>query len=115
VATLRLQGEHDLDKGTLYLYADDALVDQFALGSKGQISGSLRLSADTRAVTVRVRGPAATSPEWVPPGLRKKRKPSASITFDQKRTLSANLQPGQARTLYVRAEATRGLTVRWSD
>ena len=115
LATLRLQGEHDLDQGTLYLYADDKLVDQFSLGSNGQVSGSLRLSADTRTVTVRVRGPAATSPEWVPRGLRKKRKPSSSITFDQKRTLSANLQPGQARTLLVRADRTRGLSVRWSD
>jgi len=115
LATVRLQGEHDLEEGTLYLYADDKLVDQVALGSNGVISGSLRLSADTRAVTVRVRGPAATSPAWVPPGLRKKRKASASITFDQKRTLRASLQPAQARTLFVRADQNRGLTVRWSD
>ncbi len=112
VATVRLQGEHNLDQGTLYVFADDKLVQDFAL-SGSRISASLRLPANTERLRIRVRGTITTGPSgWVPPGQRKKGRSSQSISIEQTESIRAGLRAGGVHTLDVRIDRD-DLSLRW--
>jgi serine/threonine-protein kinase len=108
-AAVQIRGAHNLDRATLYVFADNKQVDQYGL-SGDSIAGSLRLSATTRVISVRVRSSSISG--RIPPGQRKKRR---NLTFDQTQSIRAQLKAGATHTLIVDANRNRGVSLRWAD
>ena len=115
-ATLRLTGEHNLDRATLYVSVDEKLVKQISLRAKtagrsgvtvgmGDISASIPVSAGQHAIIIRVHAPRDD--------------------FSETEYTSATFEPGQTRTLEITmgklgkwvgvGSLTRDLTLRWLD
>jgi len=116
VATLNLRGEHNFDRGTLYVYVDDQLVKQVRISGEtrdrsgvtvgyGRISESLTLPSGQHTIGIRINAP--------------------NDGFDQTRSLSGRFDAGQSRTLEISlgklgkwvgiGDLTRELTLRWAD
>jgi len=108
-AAVQIRGTSNLGRATLYVLADGKQVDQYGLSGE-TIAGNLRLSTETRGLTVRVRSSSLSG--RVPPGQRKKAR---SLTFDQTRSIAARLKPGATYTLMIDADRNRGLNLRWAD
>ena len=108
-AAVQIRGTHNLGRATLYVFVDGKQVDQYGL-SGDSIAGSLRLSTNTRVISVRVRSSSIAG--RVPPGQRKKRR---GLSFDQTQSIRARLKAGATHTLVVDANRNRGLSLRWAD
>jgi serine/threonine-protein kinase len=108
-AAVQVRGTHNLDRATLYVFADGKQIDQYGL-SGSSIAGSLRLSTNTQVISVRVRSSSISG--RVPPGQRKKRR---NLSFDQTQSIRARLKAGATHTLVVDANRNRGVSLRWAD
>ena len=116
VATLQLRGEHNFDRGTLYVYVDDQLVKQIRISGQtadrrgvsvgfGRISDSLAVLAGQHTIGIRIQAP--------------------NDGFDQTRSIAGRFDGGQSRTLEISlgklgkwvgiGDLTRNLTLRWVD
>ena len=116
MATLRLRGEHNFDRATLYVYADEKLLSELKLSGEtlersgvavgfGTISARLPLSAGKHTITLRIQAPRDD--------------------FDQIQYIQGSFEPGQTRTLEISlgkvgkwigiGGLTRKLTLRWVD
>ncbi len=114
VATLQLRGEHNFDRGTLYVYVDDQLVKQIRISGQttdrngvtvgfGRISDSLAVPAGQHTIEIRIQAP--------------------NDGFDQTRSIAARFDAGESRTLEISlgklgkwvgiGDLTRTLTLRW--
>lgn len=113
-ATLRLTGEHNFESGTLYVYADEKLLQELRLSGHtlkrkgarigaGKISASFPISAGEHTISIRIKAPADD--------------------FDQIKFIEGSFESDQTRTLEVSlgkigrwvgiGELTRNLTLRW--
>ena len=116
IATLNLRGEHNFDRGTLYIYTGDQLLRQVGISGEtrgrggatvgfGRISETLTLPAGQQTITIRIHAPRDG--------------------FDQTRSISGRFDAGQSRTLEISlgklgkwvgiGDLTRDLTLRWAD
>jgi serine/threonine-protein kinase len=116
IATLNLRGEHNFDRGTLYVYVDDQLLKQVRISGEtrgrggatvgfGRISESLTLPAGQHTISIRINAP--------------------NDGFDQTRSISGRFDAGWSRTLEISlgklgkwvgiGDLTRELTLRWAD
>ncbi len=116
VATLQLRGEHNFDRGTLYVYVDDQLVKQIRISGQttdrsgvtvgfGRISDSLAVPAGQHTISIRIQAP--------------------NDGFDQTRSIAGRFDAGESRTLEISlgklgkwvgiGDLTRNLTLRWVD
>jgi len=116
MATLRLTGEHNFDRATLYVSVDDRVVQEIRLRGEtversgasvglGKISASIPVRAGQRAVIIRIHAP--------------------KDDFNETEYTSALFEPGRTRTLEVSlgklgkwvgiGNLTRDLTLRWLD
>lgn len=116
MATLRLRGEHNFRRATLYLYADAKLLKKLRLRGetlerygvklgRGRIAARIPLAAGERTISIRIKAP--------------------TDNFDQIKYIDARFDPGQTRTLEVSlgklgkwigiGSLTRELTLRWVD
>ncbi|MCI0403015.1 MAG: protein kinase [Acidobacteria bacterium] len=116
IATLHVRGEHNFDRGTLYLYVDDQLVKQVRISGEtrdrsgvtvgyGRISESLTVPGGQHTIGIRINAP--------------------NDGFDQTRSISGRFDAGQSRTLEISlgklgkwvgiGDLTRDLTLRWAD
>jgi hypothetical protein len=116
IATLNLRGEHNFDRGTLYVYVDDQLLKQVRISGEsrgrggatvgyGRISESLTLPAGQHTISIRINAP--------------------NDGFDQTRSISGRFEAGGSRTLEISlgklgkwvgiGDLTRELTLRWAD
>jgi len=116
VATLVLRGEHNFDRGTLYVYVDDQLVKQIRISGQssdrsgvsvgfGRISESIAVPSGQHTIGIRINAP--------------------NDGFDQTRSISGRFDAGESRTLEISlgkigkwvgiADITRNLTLRWVD
>ncbi|MGH9812670.1 MAG: protein kinase domain-containing protein, partial [Candidatus Acidiferrales bacterium] len=92
IATLNLRGEHNFDRGTLYIYTGDQLLRQVGISGEtrgrggatvgfGRISETLTLPAGQQTITIRIHAPRDG--------------------FDQTRSISGRFEAGQSRTLEI--------------
>ena len=116
IATLNLRGEHNFDRGTLYVYVDDQLLKQVRISGEtrdrggvsvgyGRISESLSLPSGQHTISIRIDAPRDG--------------------FNQTRSISGRFDAGQSRTLEISlgklgkwvgiGDLTRDLTLRWAD
>ncbi len=116
VATLQLRGEHNFDRGTVFVYVDDQLVKQIRISGQttdrsgvtvgfGRISDSLAVPAGRHTIGIRIQAP--------------------NDGFDQTRSIAARFDAGESRTLEISlgklgkwvgiGDLTRTLTLRWVD
>ena len=116
VSTLRLRGSHSFDSGTLYVYADGKFLTELLLESSG-ISGNLRVPSDTTTIGVRIKAMTRSGGAggWVPPGQRRKKSSGGATVrqFDEQASIRARFEPGQSRTLEIRARDD--IQLRWTD
>ena len=115
-ATLRLRGEHNFERGTLYVRVDENLVRELRLSAEttersgarvgyGRIAAEVPVPAGQHTISIRINAP--------PDG------------FDQIQYIEAEFKVGETRTLEVGlgklgkyigiGELTRKLTLRWLD
>jgi serine/threonine-protein kinase len=116
IATLNLRGEHNFERGTLFVYVDDQLLKQVRISGEtrarggatvgyGRISESLTLPAGQHTITVRINAP--------------------NDGFDQTRSISGRFDAGGTRAVEISlgklgkwvgiGDLTRELTLRWAD
>ena len=116
VSTLRLRGSHKFDSGTLYVYADGKFLSELPLVGE-EISGNLRVPSDTSTIGVRIKAMTRSGGAggWVPPGQRRKKSSGGATVrqFDDQASIRARFEPGQSRTLEIRAG--NDIELRWID
>jgi serine/threonine-protein kinase len=116
MATLRLTGEHNFDRATLYVSVDDRVVQEIRLRGEtstrsgatvgfGKISASIPVRPGQRAIIIRISAP--------------------KDDFDETEYISTTFEAGRSRTLEVSlgklgkwvgiGSLTRDLTLRWLD
>ena len=116
MATLRLTGEHNFDRATLYVSVDDRVVQEIRLRGEtversgasvglGKISATIPVRPGQRAIIIRISAP--------------------KDDFNETEYTSTTFEPGRTRTLEVSlgklgkwvgiGSLTRDLTLRWLD
>ena len=116
MATLRLTGEHNFDRATLYVSVDDKVVQEIRLRGEtstrggatvgfGKISASIPVRPGQRAVIIRIHAPKDDFNETE----------YTSATFEAGRTRTLEISLGKLGKWVGIGSLTRDLTLRWVD
>ena len=116
MATLRLTGEHNFDRATLYVSVDDKVVQEIRLRGEtstrggatvgfGKISASIPVRPGQRAVIIRISAPKDDFNETE----------YTSATFEAGRTRTLEISLGKLGKWVGIGSLTRDLTLRWVD